>query len=429
MGVSGSQENNEKKPVVIIVGGGYGGIQCAKILDKSSQFFVILIDRKSYFLHNVAALRATVERDFARKIIVPYDRLLTNGCVVQAEVISISHDCIQVYGRNEPIYFNYLVIATGSSYAFPSKIAEIDINKAINLYNDIQEKIQKSQQILIIGGGPVGIELAGEIATDYPEKHITIVHSQKTLLQPNIYNEKIYKNIQEQLEKLHINIILNDRIELLNNHYINYIEEKQTFITKNNKINITADLTFICTGAHINNRSLLNSSLKSKINPETGRIIVNNYLQIDGYNNIFAIGDICDKEEKFAFLANRQAEYVAKIIPLIEKKKSYPKEYKIQSHRAILLSIGRNGGIGQLPIKGGMTVGSCIVKNFKSKDMFTARYRSEMNYTSDNQLENQSTYLNKLDSIQSILSFTEEDARNLLEGLPIKDLESNQDFI
>ncbi|CAF3900391.1 unnamed protein product, partial [Rotaria sp. Silwood1] len=124
-----------------------------------------------------------------------------------------------------------------------------------------------------------------------------------------------------------------------------------------------------------------------------------------------------------------QAEYVAKIIPLIEKKKSYPKEYKIQSHRAILLSIGRNGGIGQLPIKGGMTVGSCIVKNFKSKDMFTARYRSEMNYTSDNQLENQSTYLNKLDSIQSILSFTEEDARNLLEGLPIKDLESNQDFI
>ncbi|CAF3904170.1 unnamed protein product, partial [Rotaria sp. Silwood1] len=187
----------------------------------------------------------------------------------------------------------------------------------INLYNDIQEKIQKSQQILIIGGGPVGIELAGEIATDYPEKHITIVHSQKTLLQPNIYNEKIYKNIQEQLEKLHINIILNDRIELLNNHYINYIEEKQTFITKNNKINITADLTFICTGAHINNRSLLNSSLKSKINPETGRIIVNNYLQIDGYNNIFAIGDICDKEEKFAFLANRQAEYVAKIIQLI----------------------------------------------------------------------------------------------------------------
>jgi NADH dehydrogenase FAD-containing subunit len=79
MGISGSQDNSEKKPVVLIIGGGYGGIQCAKTLDKTGQFFVVLIDRKSYFLHNVAALRATVEHNFARKILAPYDRLLTRG--------------------------------------------------------------------------------------------------------------------------------------------------------------------------------------------------------------------------------------------------------------------------------------------------------------------------------------------------------------
>ena len=79
MGVTGSQENSEKKPVVLIVGGGYGGVQCAKLLDKTGQFFIVLIDRKSYFLHNIAALRASVQRDFARKIVVPYDRLLKNG--------------------------------------------------------------------------------------------------------------------------------------------------------------------------------------------------------------------------------------------------------------------------------------------------------------------------------------------------------------
>jgi len=79
MGGSGSRDNSEKKPVVLVIGGGYGGIQCAKSLDKTGQFFVVLIDRKSYFLHNVAALRATVERDFARKMLVPYDRLLKNG--------------------------------------------------------------------------------------------------------------------------------------------------------------------------------------------------------------------------------------------------------------------------------------------------------------------------------------------------------------
>lgn len=79
MGISGSQDNSEKKPVALIVGGGYGGIQCAKMLDKTGQFFVVLIDRKSYFLHNVATLRASVERDYAQKILIPYDRLLTNG--------------------------------------------------------------------------------------------------------------------------------------------------------------------------------------------------------------------------------------------------------------------------------------------------------------------------------------------------------------
>ena len=79
MGGSGSRENSEKKPVVLIVGGGYGGVQCAKTLDKTGQFFVVLIDRKSYFLHNVAALRAAVEQDYARRILVPYDRLLKNG--------------------------------------------------------------------------------------------------------------------------------------------------------------------------------------------------------------------------------------------------------------------------------------------------------------------------------------------------------------
>jgi NADH dehydrogenase FAD-containing subunit len=79
MGGSGSRENSEKKPVVLIIGGGYGGVQCARQLDKTGQFFVVLIDRKSYFFHNVAALRASVEQDFARRILVPYDRLLTNG--------------------------------------------------------------------------------------------------------------------------------------------------------------------------------------------------------------------------------------------------------------------------------------------------------------------------------------------------------------
>lgn len=279
------------------------------------------------------------------------------GCVIQAEVTSISSDGVQVHGRNEPIHLNYLVIVTGSSYAFPGKIAEAEISKGLNLYDNIRAKLQQSHDILIIGGGPVGIELAGEIGTDFPDKNVTLVHSQPTLLYPNIFQEKVYAGSQEQLEKLGVKIILNDRIELPNNKDSNYIEGKKTYTTQKTRTNITADLAFVCTGARINNKSLLNSPLKSKINSETGRMIVNNYLQVDGYENIFAIGDISNKEGKMTYFAAEQADYVGKLIPLIEKKKPYPKEYKTHVHPGIFLSIGRNGGIGQLPMKSGTILG------------------------------------------------------------------------
>jgi hypothetical protein len=69
------------------------------------------------------------------------------------------------------------------------------------------------------------------------------------------------------------------------------------------------------------------------------------------------------------------------------------------------------------------------VKFIKSKDMFSSRQRSKLNYNSDNQVENKSAYSHKFDSVQTALSFTEQDARDLLAGLPAKDLEPGQDFI
>ncbi|CAF1311647.1 unnamed protein product [Adineta ricciae] len=432
MGVGGSQENIHKKPVVLIVGGGYAGVQCAKLLDKSDQFFVILIDRKSYFLHNVAALRATVEENYAQKIIIPYDRLLTNGCVIQAEVISILTDSIQVHGYHDPIHFNYLVIATGSSYAFPGKVAEVASSKAISLYNNLQKKIKEAQQILIIGGGPVGIELAGEIVTDFPGKDITIVHNQPTLLQPKQFQDKLYARLHENLSKLHITVILNDGIQIPTNEdnpNMNYIEGRKTYVTEKNQRSITADLTFVCVGARVNNKSISNGPLQSKINPHTGRLMVNNYLQVDGYEKIFAIGDISDKEAKFAYIAADQANYVAKLIVLIEKQKPYPKPYQIHTNSLILLTLGRNGGVGQLPTSSGTLIGNIAVKCLKSKDIFTSRYRAALNYQSESDTETKTGYSHKLDSIQSILSVTEKDARDLLAGLSTRELAAGQDFI
>ena len=69
------------------------------------------------------------------------------------------------------------------------------------------------------------------------------------------------------------------------------------------------------------------------------------------------------------------------------------------------------------------------MKLIKSKDLFTSRYRSALNYSSENQSENKDAYSGKLDSMQSIMSLTEQDARDLLAGLPARELEAGQDFI
>lgn len=76
-------------------------------------------------------------------------------------------------------------------------------------------------------------------------------------------------------------------------------------------------------------------------------------------------------------------------------------------------------------------LGGFLSKHMKSKDMFTPRFRTLLNHgaDSDTELEEQNPYLDRLNSLQAILAFTEQDARDLLEGLPDKELEPGQEFI
>ena len=60
----------------------------ARALDR--RFFVVLIDRKDYFSHQVGLPRAVVEPSMANKSFMPYTRMLTNGVAITATVTSTS---------------------------------------------------------------------------------------------------------------------------------------------------------------------------------------------------------------------------------------------------------------------------------------------------------------------------------------------------
>jgi len=106
---------------VTIIGGGYGGIIAAKALDDVAE--VALVEQKDTFVNHAAALRATVNREWAERIFLPYDNLLTRGRVVHGTALGVRGTTTSVAGAGD-IEADHLVLATGTAYPFPAKHLE-----------------------------------------------------------------------------------------------------------------------------------------------------------------------------------------------------------------------------------------------------------------------------------------------------------------
>eukprot|EP00735_Rhodelphis_limneticus_P010968 TRINITY_DN4007_c0_g1::TRINITY_DN4007_c0_g1_i1::g.11844::m.11844 TRINITY_DN4007_c0_g1::TRINITY_DN4007_c0_g1_i1::g.11844 ORF type:complete len:389 (+),score=81.92,sp/Q54NS8/AIFB_DICDI/40.99/4e-82,Pyr_redox_2/PF07992.9/1.6e-18,Pyr_redox_2/PF07992.9/6.2e+03,Pyr_redox/PF00070.22/0.00062,Pyr_redox/PF00070.22/8.8e-12,K_oxygenase/PF13434.1/0.2,K_oxygenase/PF13434.1/0.00016,NAD_binding_7/PF13241.1/0.14,NAD_binding_7/PF13241.1/0.11,Pyr_redox_3/PF13738.1/17,Pyr_redox_3/PF13738.1/0.00075,Lycopene_cycl/PF05 len=352
------------RPSVVIVGGGYAGAALAKDLDAKAN--VTLIERREAFFHVVGSLRASVDPKFGQQILIPYNALLRHGKVLHEEVAEITEKEVKfVNAAVAPITFDYLVIATGSTNKFPA-IAPAAKNAALANWQQSSEQIKQAEKVLIVGGGAVGLELAGEIRHLYPNKEITVIHSGDKLASPAL-NAKFQTKLNAHLTKLRINVILDDRVnnEDLPDPTIPPSVNRKTYTTRNGK-SVEADLCFVCVGHTVNN-STLKAHFTDKLDT-TGRLKVNPFFQVEGYTNIFAAGDISNvAEAKMAFTAGLHAEHISKTIMLLHNKKPLQKGY-VPAPAVMLVPLGPNGGVGQMP--NGWVVGDCISKMIKSKSLF-----------------------------------------------------------
>src|SRR5580698_4058043 len=167
-----TRSNQAGKPTVVVVGGGYGGIAAAKALDESHD--VVLVEPKDAFMHNIAALRALVDPAWLPKIFLPYEGLLTNGRVVRDRAVSVEPHRV-VTASGERISADYVVLATGSRYPFPAKTDLVDARHAQEQVRHAHRALEQADRVLLVGAGPVGIELAGEIRNVWPEKSIVLL--------------------------------------------------------------------------------------------------------------------------------------------------------------------------------------------------------------------------------------------------------------
>src|SRR6185369_12756253 len=98
---------------VIVVGGGYGGITAAKALDAWAD--VTLVEPRERFVHNVAALRATIDDEWAERMFIPYDGLLARGRVRRDRAAHVTAGSVALES-GETLEADFIVLATGSAY-------------------------------------------------------------------------------------------------------------------------------------------------------------------------------------------------------------------------------------------------------------------------------------------------------------------------
>ncbi|KAJ7351013.1 hypothetical protein OS493_037193 [Desmophyllum pertusum] len=147
--------------------------ECSSPLHLDSYCKVILIDPKDAFHHNMA--RTTMycgTNVYQKDPLIPYEGSLKHGSFVKDRVVSwqyLQKDCGSVLMVKKSA-MTILCFACGSSIPFPVT------------------------ELVVIGGGAVGLELVGELATDYPSKKVTLMHNKEQILDDRMSQKFVKKD-------------------------------------------------------------------------------------------------------------------------------------------------------------------------------------------------------------------------------------------
>ncbi|XP_072484822.1 ferroptosis suppressor protein 1 isoform X3 [Notamacropus eugenii] len=369
----GSQISVDASVHVVIVGGGFGGMAAASQLQSWGIPFT-LVDMRDSFHHNVGALRASVESGFAKKTFISFAKTFGDS-FRQDLVVGLDLENQKVLlQRGEALSYSHLVLATGSSGPFPGKFNQISsLQSAIEAYELMVKQVQNSQSVVVVGGGSTGVEMAAELKTDYPEKEVTLIHSKVLLADPELL-PCVRQEVKEILLEKGVKLVLSERVsnleELPVNEYHDSIQVKTDKGTQ-----VEANLVIVCSGIKINS-SVYSSALGDKM-ASNGTLMVNDHLQVQGFSNIFAIGDCADvKEPKTAYHAGLHASVV--VSNIINSLKQKPLTIYKPGSLTYLLSMGRNDGVGQIS---GFYVGRLMVRFVKSRDLFVSTSWKTMKQT------------------------------------------------
>src|SRR5919202_3067087 len=317
---------------IIILGAGYGGIFLATNIArymKEKIGEVILVDRNPYHqllqeIHLVAAGFRT-----ANDVKIPISRLIAgmNIKFIQSTVKQIRPDTNLIVLESTEIHYDLLIICLGASTKyFNIKGAEENslplrsITDASLIYDRVSSIVNsdKKQSVVIVGGGATGVSLGGALSDFINESKksdsvsVTIIEALPTILSG--WDERLVKKVEEVLREKGIRIITSSPVAKVENADC----DGNDICITDGKSKIHSSLTIWTAGI---------KGYDISINPEVektkdGKIILNEFCQIDRYPNVFSIGDIAAVRDDtgklyppLAQIAVREAKYLSNLIP------------------------------------------------------------------------------------------------------------------
>ena len=341
-----------KQTDTLIVGGGFAGVAAAQKLAENG-VDVTLVDRKNYFEVTFAIVRNVADPQRMGNTPRKFYRDFVKGTFIQASVESMN-DKEAKLTNGERIRFNRAIIASGSRYPtlpFAKSKVAFDYSERSQEMLDEHATLAAAKSVLVIGGGTVGVEFAGDIASIFPDKEITLAHASSMLLDRS--KPKAQRKALEQLTAKGVKVLFNRR----------FAKEGDVYRCSLTDEILQPDLAYLCVGM-VPNTEFLRAELPDILD-DKGLIKVDSFMQIRGYENLYALGDCADLDtNKHGYVARVQGTLLGEMLLKSAAGKKV-KPYKTPTF-AIITTTGTDSGVAQMPF--GVLTWNFLV-NLKQKDL------------------------------------------------------------
>jgi NADH:ubiquinone reductase (non-electrogenic) len=285
-----SLKSIEPKKNVVVVGYGWGGRSFCNKID-TKKYNVIVLSKNDYML-NTTKLKNSIESTDEKLMLF---NTKNNISFIKEECIDINQKENIVSTDNKKIKFDYLVVAVGSDvndFGVPGVKDKCYFLKTMDDLQSLKKSLETKEfkngkpyypnsdiDVVILGGGPTGIELAFEMSKKY--KNIKIIEAMPTILP--MFSKETTSMIIDELNKHNIQLILNEKVKKIIDDGIHSSNDK-------GDKSYHHDIAIWTCGIKPN------PLIKKLLNPDmNNKFVVDKNLKFS--NNIYAIGDIVASKE------------------------------------------------------------------------------------------------------------------------------------